>query len=477
VSASAPDTVCRLQTRVAELIGAQRYKVWFKDATQFTIADDFLKVGVPNLFVGRWIENHFSDSIAQAANEVAGRSLDVIVSIEPNLAKKLRKKQPDSQVRDVARDPVRQARKRKKTDVASPEPPVFSKCFEEFIVGPCNQLAYSAAMAAAEHPGSAYNPLFLHGGCGLGKTHLLQAIGQRIRERNPDADICYITGEEFTNQFVYAVRSGERDAFQRRFRSADVLILDDIHFFANKKGTQDEFLHTFNAIDAVGRQVVMASDAHPKLIGHLSESLVTRFLAGMVVRLETPDRQTRIGVLKNYAAKRRAVIPDSVLEYIADHLQTNLRELEGALLKVIALAHVARETITCNLAEEALSDLIPKSAQVVKLSDIENAVAIFFGLAPADLHTSRKTRTIALARGIAMYLARKHTDMSYPEIGRFMGNKNHTTVLLANRRIGGQFKEKETVTWVTPVGEKSMNIVDIVSELETQLIRSPAEAA
>jgi chromosomal replication initiator protein len=217
-----------------------------------------------------------------------------------------------------------------------------------------------------------------------------------------------------------------------------------------------------------GKQIVLASDAPPKMIGHFSESLVSRFLSGMVVRIDTPDVEVRAGVLRRRAARMKVDISERVIMHIAENFCANLRELEGALLKVVAHAHVAGEPITLSLAERAIRDLIRQTAPVVKLSDIESSVAIFFGLTPADLHTSRKSRTIALARGIAMYLARKHTEMSYPEIGRFMGNKNHSTVILAARRISKMLQENAPARWMTPSGEKEQNLAVLIEALEEQ---------
>ncbi|MCH7596651.1 MAG: chromosomal replication initiator protein DnaA, partial [Planctomycetes bacterium] len=338
----------------------------------------------------------------------------------------------------------------------------------DFIAGPSNRLAYAAAVSVIENPASQYNPLFIHGGCGLGKTHLLQAICNGLREHHPDLRWRYVSGEEFTNDFVYAVKAREMSSFHSRYRNLDALIIDDVHFLANKRATQEGFLNTFKSIDAAGKQIVLASDAHPKMIGHFSESLVSRFVSGMVVRIESPDLQVRTDVLRQRAQRLRAEVSDAVIQHIAENFRANIRELEGALLKVVAQAHVSGEPITLGLAEHAIRDLVRQTAPVVLLSDIESVVSIYFGLTPADLHTSRKSRTIALARGIAMYLARRHTDMSFPEIGRFMGNKNHSTVILACRRISKMLQENGAAQWMTPEGLKEQNLAALVTELEEQ---------
>ncbi|UCC30556.1 MAG: chromosomal replication initiator protein DnaA [Phycisphaerales bacterium] len=463
----AEDAVSQVESRIAEKVGPQRFNVWFKNATRFSFTDDYLRISAPNHFVVEWIERHFADVISEAAREITERDFTLSFAIDPALAKGLGKKQPDRQVDFVANNPERLAREQKRSGTL-PAIPNLKGRLKEFVVGSSNRMAYAAACHVIESPGNQYNPLFVHGGCGLGKTHLLQGICNGLNERNPHLRWRYVTGEEFTNDYVYSVKARETDAFHGRYRNLDALIIDDVHFLANKRATQEEFLHTFKSIDAAGKQIVLASDAHPKMIGHFSESLVSRFLSGMVVRVESPDLEVRAGVLRQRAERLKVDISEPVIMYIAENFQANIRELEGALLKVVAQAQVVGQPITLSLADRAIRDLVRQTAPVVMLSDIESVVAIFFGLTPADLHTSRKSRTIALARGIAMYLARKHTDMSFPEIGRFMGNKNHSTVILASRRISKTLQENETVRWMTPAGQKEQNLAVLIDELEQQ---------
>jgi len=468
VIACAEDAVSLVESQVAEKIGPQRFNVWFKNATRFTITEDYLRISAPNHFVVEWIERHFADVISEVAREVTGRDFTLSFAIDPMLAKGLGKKQPDRQVEFVANNPERLARQQRRTTGPLPASPNLKGRLEDFVVGESNRLAYVAARHVVDDPANHYNPLFIHGGCGLGKTHLLHGICNGLRERRPDLRWRYVSGEEFTNDYVYAVKARETDTFHQRYRNVDALVIDDVHFLANKRATQEEFLHTVKAIDGAGKQIVLASDAHPKMIGYLSESLVSRFLAGMVVRIESPDVEVRVGVLMQRAERLKVAVNDPVIRYIAENFRANIRELEGALLKVVAQAQVSGQPITLPLAERAIRDLVRQTAPVVMLSDIESVVAIYFGLTPADLHTSRKSRTIALARGIAMYLARKHTDMSFPEIGRFMGNKNHSTVILANRRIGKMLQGNETVRWMTPAGQKEQNLATLVDEIEEQ---------
>ncbi len=463
----AKDAESNIQARVATKLGAQKFGVWFKDSTRFTLTDHQLHVNTPNHFVSDFIERNFESALLDAAREVTGAEVAISFAIDPELAKCVDKRQPDRQVEFVDRSAERRAREQRRV---LPEFVQLKGAFADFVVGSSNRLAHAAAMSVAENPATQYNPLFIHGGCGIGKTHLLQAICNAFREKHPRLRWRYVTGEEFTNDFVYAVKAREMNVFQDRYRDVDALVIDDVHFLANKRATQDGFLQTFKAIDAAGKQIVLASDAHPKLIGQFSESLVSRFLCGMVVRVDAPDFEVRVNVLRRRTARLKADIGDAVLQYIAEHFRTNVRELEGALLKVVAHAQVSGQPITPAFADQALRDLARHTAPVVLLGDIENTVSIYFGLRPADLHTSRKSRTIALARGIAMYLARKHTDLSFPEIGRFMGNKNHSTVILAERRIRGLLDSRASVQWLTPAGPRNKEITVIVADLEEQVI-------
>jgi len=466
----------RIRTRITELVGPQRYKVWFRNSTQFTFGDDFLKVGVPNLFIGSWIEDHFSEAITRAAADVLDREVQVSFAIDPVLFRNLRKSQLNSQAAFIEKNAeraIREVRDRNGKNGRNGSGRVVPRSLrgrlDEFVVGPPNRLAHSVALGVVDNPDADASPVFFHSACGLGKTHLLQGIANALTEQKPDIRWIYVSGEEFTNQFLYALRERRLDGFRHRFRDVDVLLLDDMQFIANKRATQEEFLHTFNTINANAKRVILASDAHPKMIGDLSASLVNRLVAGMIVRIERPDQETRCEILRRRAARSHHAVPEPVICYIAEKIEANVRELEGCLLKLLAYASLTKAQITLDLARQALEDHLTQTGKILTVSDIEQSVATFFGLTPADLHTSRKSRTIALARNIAMYLARKHTDLSFPEIARLMGNKNHTTVLLACRRIGKLLEERAEVTWQGAAGAQTRKIEDLVQSQEEQL--------
>lgn len=303
------------------------------------------------------------------------------------------------------------------------------------MAGPGTRLALAACGEMAEAVGSTFNPLVVHGGIGLGKTHLLEGIAQSVSRRHPGARVVHQTAEAFTNGFLESMRTGTLNAFRSRYRSADVLILDDVHFLAAKRATQDEFQHTFDALVSSGAAVVLASDQHPRLIPKLTDELATRLLGGMVVKLEAPDPTTRRAILKAKAASRGVDLPDAVAAYIADHLRSSVRELEGALHSVLAHAGLTGRRLDLDLARTALRDTIRHTAQAIALKDIERAVSSLFDLPAEGLKSDSRARSVTHPRMLAMYLARKHTGAAYSEIGRYFGGRNHSTVISAEKKV------------------------------------------
>jgi chromosomal replication initiator protein len=455
---------------ISRKVGQQRYKIWFKNSTRLMVENNYLKVGVPNLFIGGWIENHFISQINEAVMEASGEPMKVIFAIDPDLFGSQRRRQLDCQAESVAKSTNPSDNRRGHRQES--QSPALRMKLDHFVVGASNQLAYNAACSIVAEAQSHFNPLFIHGGCGLGKTHLLQGICNAVQKKRPNTQFLYVSGEEFTNQFVLALKMGKLDVFRHRFRQADLLVIDDVHFLASKTATQQEFLHTFNAIDAGSKQVVLASDAHPKMIGQLADGLVSRFISGMVVKISPPDFETRCAILRQRVSQMQKHVPEAVIEYIGENIRANVRELEGALLKVVAYASLSRIPVNLALAREALEDHITRTDPIVHLSDIESVVATFFGLTPADIHSSRKTRTISLARALTMFLARKHTTMSFPEIGRFMGNKNHATVILACRKIKSFVDNShQPVIWESSSGRREMHVDSLLDKLESSISR------
>ncbi|WP_193378481.1 chromosomal replication initiator protein DnaA, partial [Singulisphaera acidiphila] len=314
---------------------------------------------------------------------------------------------------------------------------------EDFVTGPCNRLAQAAAVEMVQTAGASFNPLVIHAGVGLGKTHLLEGIGHALRARNPGMKLVQGTAEAFTNGFLDAMRAGNLGAFRSRYRRADALIIDDVHFLAAKRATQDEFLHTFNALIAEGVPIIVAADQHPRRIARLTDELATRFLGGMVVKLDAPAPDTRAAILKAKALARGVDVPNTVINYIAEHLRASVRELEGALHSLIAHAVLTGKRLDLALAKTALRDTIRHTAAAVGLRDVERAVCQLFELDAETLKSDSRVRALSYPRMMAMYLARKHTGAAYSEIGRHFGGRNHSTVISAEKKVLGWLRDEE----------------------------------
>ncbi|MBS2962116.1 chromosomal replication initiator protein DnaA [Actinocrinis puniceicyclus] len=318
--------------------------------------------------------------------------------------------------------------------------------FETFVIGSSNRFAHAAAVAVAEAPAKAYNPLFIYGDSGLGKTHLLHAIGHYTRSLYPGTKVRYVSTEEFTNDFINAIRDGKQDLLRRRYRDVDILMIDDIQFLENKEGTQEEFFHTFNALHNSNKQIVISSDRPPKQLTTLEDRLRSRFEWGLITDVQPPELETRIAILRKKAAQEGLNAPPEVLEFIASKISTNIRELEGALIRVTAFASLNRAPVDFPLAEAVLRDLIPDSAgSEITTATIMAQTAAYFGLSMEDLCGTSRSRVLVTARQIAMYLCRELTDLSLPKIGQQFGGRDHTTVMHADRKIRLLMAERRSI--------------------------------
>src|SRR5215468_957988 len=318
--------------------------------------------------------------------------------------------------------------------------------FETFVIGSSNRFAHAAAVAVAEAPAKAYNPLFIYGDSGLGKTHLLHAIGHYTQSLYHGVRVRYVSSEEFTNDFINMIRDGKQDGFRRRYRDVDVLLVDDIQFLEGKEGTQEEFFHTFNTLHNASKQIVVSSDRPPKRLETLEDRLRTRFEWGLITDVQPPELETRIAILRKKAAQDRLAVPDEVLEFIAARIERNIRELEGALIRVTAFASLNKQMVDPQLAEIVLRDLIPDSAMPEIGAPIIMAVtAEYFAVSIDDLCGPGKTKALAQARQIAMYLCRELTDMSLPRIGQTFGGRDHTTVMHADKKIRKEMAERRRI--------------------------------
>ncbi|MCM8761245.1 MAG: chromosomal replication initiator protein DnaA, partial [Candidatus Omnitrophica bacterium] len=314
--------------------------------------------------------------------------------------------------------------------------------FDHFVIGPSNRFAHAAALAVSDSPAKAYNPLFIYGGVGLGKTHLMHAIGHRVLQKSPKARVLYISSEEFTNQLISAIQNRTTLKFREKYRSVDILLIDDIHFIAGKEATQEEFFHTFNALYDAHKQIVVSSDRPPKEIERLEERLVSRFEWGLVTDIQPPDFETRIAILKKKSEKETIVLPEDVFYFLAEKIRTNIRELEGALIRVVAYAKLVGKDVSVELAKEVLKDMIIEGEKKVTIELIQKKVSEYFDIKLSDMRAKKRSKAIAYPRQIAMYLARQLTDYSLPEIGEQFGGRDHTTVIHAYDKIENDLKNK-----------------------------------
>lgn len=412
----------QILARVHAEVGETRFNLWFRNSVAVSCDDGLLTIGVPSAFMAEWLETHYAKLLSSAAAAELRRPVAVRFRVDGALFRDRRREEAS------AKDEL--------IEEAAPAQSGFESkryTLDNFVVGPSNAVAYAAARKVAEAPGKAYNPLFIHGGVGLGKTHLLVAITNSVVRQKGSVE--YVSAESFTNRFLFALRNAALDAFRARYRRAKLLVIDDVHFLANKPATQDEFLSTFNTLSRDGAQIVMASDSHPKLIGKLKETLVTRFLSGMVARLEKPNFATRIAIVTNKAAERNLALPEDVAEFVARHLKNSVREIEGAVNTLAAYTSLSRTRIDRAAAIEVLKGLIQDGSRPVRLPEIEAAVASYSGLTDGQLRSASRSRSISHARHLAMYLARELGGFSYEEIGNYFGGRTHSSVVPAIKKI------------------------------------------
>ncbi|MFH0935880.1 MAG: chromosomal replication initiator protein DnaA [Candidatus Omnitrophota bacterium] len=381
----------------------------------------------PDKFFKEWVESHYSQSIQEALNSLSPVSITVDLRACPS-----------KEGGPPARIPAQQ--------IKSPESLRLNSryTFENFIIGPSNRHSHAYALAVADSPAKAYNPLFIYGGVGLGKTHLIQAICHHVLNKTPGKlKICYLPSERFTNELIDAIQHHSTAAFRQKYRNVDVLVLDDIHFIAGKESTQEEFFHTFNALYDAHKQIIFSSDRPPKEIANLQDRLVSRFGWGLTTDVQPPDLETRVAILKKKIEREPVTVPDEVIFFIAQLIKTNIRELEGALIRTIAYSLLEEKAINLELAKEALKDLLREPQKLITVDFIQRCVSEEFGLSLQELKTKRRNKTIVLPRQIAMYLSRTMTDLSLPEIGEFFGGKDHTTVLYSYNKIKKELNNNE----------------------------------
>jgi chromosomal replication initiator protein len=409
-------------------IHTQSYETWFLPIKFVGASEEEITLEVPNKFFKNWVTEKYLAFIEDALLVCADKKVAVAFALPAGIAPDMSKAfaQPKA-----AESPPKHIGLNKKYT------------FDDFVIGPSNRFAHAASLAVSETPAKAYNPLFIYGGVGLGKTHLMQAIGNKVASQNKGLKVLYISSEQFTNQLISAIQNRTTIKFRQIYRSVDILLIDDIHFISGKEATQEEFFHTFNALHDAHKQIVMSSDRSPKDIPALEERLISRFEWGLVTDIQPPDLETRIAILKKKAERETTPVPNDVAFFIAEKIKSNIRELEGALVRVVAYAKLIGGEISVQLVREVLKDMVLEDEVKVSVELIQKKVAEHFNIKLTDIKGKKRNRAIVYPRQVAMYLARDLTDYSLPEIGSFFGGKDHTTVLHACDKIGGELKKNK----------------------------------
>jgi chromosomal replication initiator protein len=444
---------------ISQQINEGTFRIWFQQTVGLGLADDVYSVGVASEFAKDWIDSRFRSLISDAVSQVVGDTVRCDIVVSPDVFRSVERDEseaalvqnraagPDSQAGDVeppSRGFAQAEPARAGSRDGSPAAAglIDKYTFDTFVIGPSNRFAHAAALAAAETPGTQYNPLFIYGGVGLGKTHLLQAIGQYVLRHAPGLRVRYVTLETFTNDFINSVRDDSMEGFKNKYRTIDVLLIDDIQFLQRKEQTQEEFFHTFNALYDAQKQIVITSDRHPKGLATLEDRLVSRFEWGLITDIQPPDLETRVAILrKKVRAEGIHLDDDDVLMLIASRVPSNIRELEGCLTRVVAFSSFTKRPIDVDLAREVLKDIPETASTRITIDLILSIVADVTGVSITEITGEKRSRPVVESRHLVMYLARELTDASLPKIGDRVGGRDHTTVLHAVEKITNLMRE------------------------------------
>jgi len=413
----------KAQDSIKEKIGATSYETWFSALNCYEKSPDVLVIETPDDFFKSWIIEHYESTISESLRNISSRLIQVTYEVNPQIFKKTTQSRLSEFEEEFKETGI-------KPTGLNPR-----LTFDNFVVGSANRFAHAASLAVAESPAKAYNPLFIYGGVGLGKTHLMQAITHKMREYNPKLKSLYISSEKFTNELIEAIRYRSTNQFRQKYRELDVLLIDDIHFIAGKESTQEEFFHTFNALHDNRKQIVISSDRPPRDISNLEDRLRSRFAWGLITDIQPPNFETRVAILRKKSEREPIKVPEDVILFIAQEIKTNIRELEGALIRVIAYSLIEEKTVSLEMAKLILKDMVKEAIKTINVDTIQKIVADFFKISLTDLKTTRRHKNIVLPRQVAMYLSRQLTNLSLPEIGSAFGGKDHTTVLHSWKKI------------------------------------------
>jgi chromosomal replication initiator protein len=484
------EIVSALEAALADKVGKQRYELWFGANARMTLEADALRVSVSTPFYEDWLRRNFRRHIEDACRESVGRALAVMFTVDAELVKDAtaaRAAPRQVAARDAAvagpgdsrPEEIAHATPQSRSspafslgvaETAGPDRPAGRRRFddfESFAVGSSNRLAATSAAEVIEHPGR-MSPLLIHGPTGAGKTHLLEAIWTASKRRYSRTHAVYLSAEQFTSYFLSALHGSGLPSFRSKYRGVELLLIDDLQFFAGKKATISELVHTIDTLARHGRQVVFAADRPPTALAALGPELVARLTAGLVCRIDPPEYETRLAIARGRSARLGLELPQDVLELVAENCRSHAREITGALLKLHATSRLLARPVTLTIAREALSDQLTQSRRAVKLADVQQAVCEVFGLEPQALRSARRTSAVAHPRMLAMWLARKYTRAALAEIGEFFGNRTHTTVISANKKVGQWLNDPKSLR----LADHTLSVADAVRKVEERLLAS-----
>ncbi|OHB46539.1 MAG: hypothetical protein A2106_01325 [Planctomycetes bacterium GWF2_40_8] len=430
LSANEKQTWILFQEKIKEKVSPQQFTTWFVNLRLIKFNTKEVYINVPNSFCMEWLENNYMEVISTALSEVTNTNYKIQFVVDS---------------KGFQEHTLSIQRGSHPSDEKNPGYINKNYSFDNFLVGPCNRLAHAAALAVAESPGTAYNPLFIHGPVGLGKTHLLQAIFLQLQQRSGGRNALYLPCESFVNHYISTIKTGDWDSFRNKYRQIDVLLIDDVHFLANSQSTREEFFHTFNALYTCQKQIVLSSDCPPEEIPTIEERLVSRFRWGLITRIDPPGFETSVAIIQRKTSLLNMEISYDVARYLAEHATSSIREIEGALTNISRYAAINENKIDLNFVKQVIRGFI-KQKNYIGIEEIFNTVTKHFGVQLSQLHSKRKFKSITLPRQVAMYLARKLTNLSLEEIGGYMGGRDHTTVMHADEKIRKLRKQDQNIS-------------------------------
>ena len=442
-----PEIWSQALAEIKEQIGKQNYETWFKPVAFVSRNKNQIFLNVPNRFFRDWLTEHYIGQIEDILSALAKHDVKVVFEINE---KSVDETNPEKTVKRDERD-----RERLQKSITNLVP---KYTFQNFVVGASNQFAHAACVAVANQPGDHYNPLFIYGGVGLGKTHLVNAIGHQAASQRSGLKIVYLSSESFMNELIGSLRRDKMDEFKKKFRNVDVLILDDVQFIAGKERTQEEFFHTFNSLYESHKQIVITSDKFPKEIPGIEDRLRNRFEWGLIADIQPPDMETRVAILQKKAENEGVQLPHDVAFFLATNIDSNVRELEGSLTRLGAFSSLTKATITVELAKDVLHNTLKSAQREITVENIQKTICEYFNVKIGDLKAKRRTQNIALPRQVAMYLCRKYTESSFPTIGDKFGGRDHSTVIHASKTIERKIKEDPHMQTTIEKLERNLNI-------------------